>query len=69
MGAQKTPETYKKASQNQLEKTCKKSQFSEPKKGCKISRRAATKLRLRRRPPTKDDPQKEKQTKDKRTLT
>ena len=67
-GVQKTLETYKKASQNQLEKTSKKSEFSRPKKGCKNSRPDATKLRLRRRPPTKDDPQKEKQTKDQRTL-
>ena len=37
MGAQKTLETYKKASQNNLEKTSKTCPFSKPKKGCKNS--------------------------------
>ena len=68
MGAQKTPKTYKKASQNQLEKTSKKCPFSEPKNVCKISRGAAIKLRLRRRPPTKDDPQKENHTRTNATF-
>ena len=46
MGPQKTPETYKKASQNHLEETSKKSPFSKPKKGCGKIFGSATKLRL-----------------------
>ena len=36
-GAQKTPETYQKASRKHLEKTSKENAVSRPKKGCKNS--------------------------------
>ena len=68
MGTQKTPETYKKRPKTNLKKRVNNVFFRSPKIDAKSLRGAATKLRLRRRPPTKDDPQKENHTKTNATF-
>ena len=53
------PKPIKKRPKTSLKKRLKNVRFRSPKTDAKSLRGAATKLRLRRRPPTKDDPQKE----------
>ena len=61
------PKPIKKRPKTSLKKRLKNVRFRSPKTDAK-SLRAATKLRLRRRPPTKEDPQKENHTKTNATF-
>ena len=63
------PKPIKKRPKTSLKKRLKNVRFRSPKMYAKSLRGAATKLRLRRRPPTKDDPQKENHTKNQRNLS
>ena len=62
------PKPIKKRPETSLKKRLKKVRFLSPKMYAKSFRVAATKLRLRRRPPTKDDPQKENHTRTNATF-
>ena len=62
------PKPIKKRPKTSLKKHLKNVRFRSPKMYAKSLRGAATKLRLRRRPPTKDDPQKENHTRTNATF-
>ena len=62
------PKPIKKRPKTSWKKSLKNVRFRSPKMYAKSLRGAATKLRLRRRPPTKDDPQKENHTRTNATF-